>query len=165
MARAPRQPLQEPQSRIRVWTVPVSCPSQQRIPAPSSPLQWRQSLPRTHCHGCRWAARVDATRLLPPRMPTHPFLALPSAPLLSKSKPLAAFPLLLPLFPSHPPASSSIQEEMRSLQRDSADSRLLQDRLWIFLSSHYLPPSLPPPNHFAVPQQSSRFLMQNLLTV
>lgn len=56
MTWAPGETAKEPQSRISVWAVPVSCPTQQSVPAPSSPLQWRQSLPRTHCHGCWWAA-------------------------------------------------------------------------------------------------------------
>lgn len=73
MTRTPRETLQEPQSRIRTRAVPVSCPSQKRIPAPSGPLQRRQSLPRTHCHGYQESAlrcyqQPGAATLLPPKM-------------------------------------------------------------------------------------------------
>lgn len=62
---APGQTPEEPKSRIWARAVSISCSSQQCIPAPASPLQWRQSLPRTHCHGCRWATPLRTTMLLP----------------------------------------------------------------------------------------------------
>lgn len=65
MTWTPGQTPEEPQSWIRAWAVPISCPSQQCIPAPASPLQWRQSLPRTHCHGCRRATPLRTTMLVP----------------------------------------------------------------------------------------------------
>lgn len=95
MTGAPREPLQEPQSRIRVWTVPVSCPSQQRIPAPSSPLQWRQSLPRTHCHSCRWAARAGGCNKAASSKDADTPFSASSLLCCLKSKLLSVLPLLL----------------------------------------------------------------------
>lgn len=65
MTCAPGDTPEQPKSRIRAWAVPVACPSQQCVPAPASPLQWRQCLPRTHCHGCPSAAPLHTTILLP----------------------------------------------------------------------------------------------------
>lgn len=50
MSGAPAEASKDPQGWvcfILVW-----CPTQQRVPAPASPLQRRQSLPRAHCHVC-----------------------------------------------------------------------------------------------------------------
>lgn len=61
MTRPPGQTPQEPQSGIRAGAVPVCCPSPQCVPAPASPLQRRQSLPRTHRHGCCSTAPLPTT--------------------------------------------------------------------------------------------------------
>lgn len=51
MTCTPGKTPQEPKSQIRAQAGLVTGPFQQCVPAPASPLQRRQRLPCTHCHG------------------------------------------------------------------------------------------------------------------